>query len=215
MNLRASTNSAEGPDTIYIDFDDILCETALGLAEIARRDFGWRGEFHDITSFDLGASFSLTAAQTDELMERAHEPDVLLGFREVPGAVEGVRRLADAGRPIAIVTGRPAYTRPASEEWLTRHAVPFSTLTFVDKYRRTLAAGTEGVITLDALATMEFALAIEDAPLMVEFLLRRMTMPLIVLDRPWNATAVDALGACGRRLTRCASWDAIIREALG
>ena len=34
--------------TIYVDFDDVLCETALGLARIVEEEFGRKVAFEDI-----------------------------------------------------------------------------------------------------------------------------------------------------------------------
>jgi uncharacterized protein len=200
---------------IYMDFDDVLCETARGLLALAAREFGWRGRFEEIRSFDLDVSFRLKASELDRLMQLAHEPDELLGLEPVPGAAEGMRSLASAGREVAVVTGRPAWSREASSEWLRRHNVPHSALLFVDKYGR--ARGGDdgaGVMSLEDIRKAGFELAVEDAPAMLRFLAERTAVPLIVFDRPWNAEAVLGLNGPAARLIRCRGWSEISRRAV-
>ena len=48
---------AETP--IYVDLDDVLCETARGFLGLLQREFDRRVAFEDIRDFDLGVSFGL------------------------------------------------------------------------------------------------------------------------------------------------------------
>ena len=57
---------------IYIDFDDVLCETARNLAVLARELFGRTVPYEAISGFDLKAAFALSEAEIDRLMEHAH-----------------------------------------------------------------------------------------------------------------------------------------------
>jgi uncharacterized protein len=178
---------------IYIDFDDVLCETARGLADLAAELFGTRTAFEDIHSFDLGASFGLTAAQVDTLMHRAHMPDVLQAYAPVPGAAGVLSDWHGKGCVIDIVTGRPAATCDASRAWLERYAIPFNALVYVDKYGRNHAPhpGVD-VVSLEQLARMDYSLAIDDAPSMVTFLASSTPFPVAVLERPWNRSLKSA-----------------------
>ena len=46
--------------TIYVDMDDVLCETARGCLEIIERVFGKRVAYEQLTDFDLGNSCELS-----------------------------------------------------------------------------------------------------------------------------------------------------------
>lgn len=194
---------------VYIDFDDVLCETALAFTGLLEREFGKRVAFEEIHSFNLGHSFGLDDAQLAHLMEAGHQPAFLNALTPVPGALEGLRRWADAGVEIHIVTGRPASTAPACSAWLRAHAVPAARLVFVDKYgRHLLPGGTDPTLTLDALVQLEFALAVEDAPRMADYLARHTRWPLAVIERPWNRHAT--IGDNSARVSRCRDWSAIL-----
>ena len=85
---------------IYVDFDDVLCETARALSALAKEMFGRDVPYEDIKFFNLQKSFSLSDAQIEALMARAHEHDFLLGLEPTPGGVEAVRALC-SGEPVA------------------------------------------------------------------------------------------------------------------
>jgi hypothetical protein len=128
------------------------------------------------------------------------------------GAVEALARWTDAGYDVVVVTGRPPTTREPSLAWLERHAVPYGSLMFVDKYSR---YGGEhephAYLTLDRLCQEPFCLAVDDAPAMVEFLASRTSIPVAVFDRPWNAHLPERPGGNGRApVTRCRGWGDLV-----
>lgn len=198
---------------VYVDYDDVLCETARGLAAIAAREYGWRGRFEDVFSFDLGKSFGLETDCAQTLLDRAHEPATLMSLAPVPGSAEGLARLAAAGFEVCIVTGRPIGTRSPSVRWLQRHGMAFDELLFVDKYRRH-GEDSAGTLRLEDLALRRFHCAVEDAPSMIRFLTERTQIPVLLFERPWNAELEIALGATGFRLRRCPCWDDVVRHCL-
>ena len=122
--------------SIYVDMDDVICETGRGFLVLLEAEFGRRVEFEDVREFDLTKSFNMTQDEIEEFMERAHQPGFLGALPPMPGAVETIQAWAAEGYEIEVRTGRPPSTRACSEEWLKRHAVPFANLKFVDKYGR-------------------------------------------------------------------------------
>ena len=199
---------AEPTRRVYVDFDDILSETALGFAATLETLFGKRVAFEDIFSFDLGRSFGLSPEDTAELMCRMHTSEALLGLRPVPGARDGLRTWKEVGCEVHVVTGRPPATRPASEEWLQLHDMQYDELFFVDKYARNHPPhAEEQAITLDQLRAMRFCLAVEDSPVMIRFFAQEMDAPLVILDRPWNRQEAEE-----GRVTRCRDWCEILRR---
>ena len=195
---------------IYVDFDDVLSQTALALAGLLEREFGKTVAFDDIHAFNLSESFGIDAGELQHLMELGHQSDFLAGFEPVPGARAGLAHWAEQGYAVEIVTGRPAATFAASKDWLERHDMPFADLVFVDKYSRTLMPeGADRALTLDALYARDYVLAVEDAPHMAGLLLAHMTMPVAVMDRPWNLKHPIAEGPARERLFRCRDWAAL------
>ncbi len=194
---------------VYIDFDDVLCETARAFTGLLEREFGKQVAFEDIHTFNLGQAFDLDEAQIAHLMEAGHQPDFLETLAPVPGALDGLRQWAAEGVAIHIVTGRPARTEPSSRAWLHAYAVPHDALLFVDKYGRNLMpGGTAPTLTLEALARLDFALAIEDAPHMADHLARHTPWPVAVIERPWNRCAT--IGNGNGRVHRCRDWSEIL-----
>jgi len=195
--------------TVYVDFDDVLSETARRLADIVAERFGRRTPFEQIHSFDLGISFGLQPHEQDILIQLFHDADMLASIPPVAGAVEGLRAWAAAGCIVHVVTGRPPETHDASRAWLERHAVPYADITFVDKYGRG-HADVAGVrqMTLADLQACHFALVVDDSPDMVRLLANRPEIPIAVFDRPWNAQ----LGPVESQpnVVRCRDWTELL-----
>ena len=196
---------------VYVDFDDVLSETARALAAVSEREFGRHTAFEDIHTFDLSVSFGLNEAQTARLFELFHDGDILMDIVPVSGAVEGVRAWHDAGATIHIVTGRPPSTHAVSQAWLALHNVPYERLTFVDKFDRGHAhvPGVD-ILTRDELRECSFCMAIDDSPQAIRFLADHTRVPIIIFDRPWN----ESLGTLGddARILRCETWAHVLEQ---
>ena len=176
--------------TIYVDMDDVLCETARGCLEIVERVFGKRVAYEQLTDFNLGNSCELSSEQTAELYHIVHHPDELLRLQPVNGAIAVLNQWMAKGFEIAIVTGRPPATYEPSLDWLVREQVPYHSFTVVDKYGRFKTEETI-VVSLSELATKEFTFAVEDSPTMARYLAEQMKVPVKLLDRPWNRATVE------------------------
>lgn len=175
------------PRTVYVDMDDVLCETCLGLTQLLKAEFGRSVAYEDVQDFDLGKSFGLTPGELEVFMRRAHQPEVLAGLAPVTGARETLSAWSSREVEIAIMTGRPPSTRACTREWLDKHGIPFDSLRFVDKYGRFGAeADAEGSLTLSDLASMRFELAVEDSATTAVFLAENGVAPVVLFDRPWN-----------------------------
>ena len=68
------------PRRIYVDYDDVVTETARALAAQLLREGSWAPEFEDIREFDLHISFRLDNAAYDAFMARAHRDEELLAL---------------------------------------------------------------------------------------------------------------------------------------
>ena len=184
------------PLPIYVDLDDVLCETARGFLGLLASRFDRRVAFEEIHDFDLAVSFDLSPEELERFFDLAHRAERLEALAPIAGAIETVRGWVAGGHEVAVVTGRPPSSAQASRRWLARHRVPHRELVFVDKYGR--PGGAAGVLPLDAVGPEVYRLAVEDSLATARTLAAR-GLPVLLLDRPWNRGACD--GA-----TRCADW---------
>lgn len=176
--------------TIYVDMDDVLCETARRFLVIIEREFGKQVAYDRLTDFDFERSCDLTPSQRAKLYEIVHFENEILSIDPIPEAIDVLNDWAGAGYEIAIVTGRPPDTLAPSIEWLARFKVPYHSFTIVDKYGRFQTENTVG-LSLSELAAQKFCWAVEDSLPMAKFLAEEMKLPVALLDRPWNQGGAD------------------------
>ncbi|HEY2919127.1 MAG TPA: bifunctional metallophosphatase/5'-nucleotidase [Candidatus Binatia bacterium] len=191
--------------TIYVDMDDVLCQAARHFLVIVEREFGKRIAYEQLTNFDVGQSCGLQPDECEELYRIVHRPDELLSMAPVSDAIAVLERWEERGFEIAIITGRPPETFETSIEWLTKHRVPFHSLTVVDKYSRFPTEQT-GAMSLSELAARRFCWAVEDSLLMARYLAGEMKVPVALIDCPWNQTDTEHVG-----VGRYRHWQAIAK----
>ncbi len=188
---------------IYIDFDDVICETAKHITRIAKELFGIDLPYREMQFFNLQKVFELDDAQYDRLMEACHTPESLLAYEETPHAARVINKWIDAGHDVSVVTGRPFDAYEPSREWLDRHGLQRAPLFTVDKYGREKKFRSFSYgMTLAQLYGMQFDFAIEDSPDAFEHVLHFEGCRVAVFDRPWNRQAVLP----NERFTRCSGW---------
>lgn len=193
---------------IYVDFDDVLCETARELTALLQRSHGKSVTFDDMTSFDLGVAFGLNPEELSAFMIAANEPELIGLLKPIDGAIEALRKWQNQGCEIHVVTGRPHTTFEASRQWLERHAVPHSSLVFVDKYGR--HDPNENTIALSSISEIGFCFAVEDSPSLVHYLSVTLGIFVAVFDRPWNRD-LSTNGTPGR-IKRCHNWSEVVQN---
>ena len=194
--------------TIYVDLDDVLCETARHFLVIVAREFNKRIAYEDLTNFAIGSSCGLRPAETDELYRIVHRPDELMQMAPIDGAIATLQQWANNGYEIAIVTGRPPESYEPSLAWLTRHRVPYASFCMVDKYSR-FATDNTIAIRLDELAQQKYCWAVEDSLPMAKFPASRMELPVALIDCPWNRASADHAN-----VGRYADWPTLARQML-
>ena len=191
---------------IYIDFDDVICETALYFTKLAKELFGIELPYSEVQFFNLKKSFNLNDEQYDELMKAGHIPENLLAYAETPGASKTINKWIDAGAEVYVITGRPFDAYEPSRGWLDEHGLDRVPLKCVDKYgRENFNEGCTYSMTLNELYDMTFDLAIEDSPAAFEHVMHFENCKIAVFDRPWNKSAILP----DERFVRCDSWDSI------
>ena len=195
---------------IYVDMDDVLCETARGFTRLASEEFNREIAFEEIHSFHLGVSFRLSDEELSRFMIRAHEPDVLSGLTPVPGALDALRHWAAAGYEVAVVTGRPPKTQEITVDWLERMEAVYDRLVFADKYaHEEMRIDGRDALPFERLAETRFRIAIEDSATVGRRLAEELGFQVLLLDRPWNRQ-VDLTHTAGPEIVRCADWAEIM-----
>ena len=200
---------------IYVDFDDVICETARDLSALALRLYGIRVPYPAIRAFDLHEAFGLNDAQYHRLMAEAHSREFVLGYAETPGASATLNKWVDEDREVEIVTGRPFITAAASRDWLDAHGLARLPIIHVDKYGREPPSppGAPRALTLGEFALRRYDFAVEDSPPALKHLEGMEGGLTAVFARPWNARAPLA----SPQFVRCADWtevDALLRSRL-
>lgn len=193
---------------IYIDFDDVICETAEYFTKIAKELFGIDVPYRQVQFFNLQKSFDLSDAQYDELMEAGHTPENLLNYEETAGASRTINKWVDEGHEVFIITGRPFNSYEPSRKWLDGHQLERVPLFCVDKYgRETFGQDFIYNMTLEQLYSMTFDFAIEDSPAAFEHVLHFEKCKVAVFDRPWNRQVEFP----NDNFVRCEGWQEIDR----
>ena len=193
---------------IYIDFDDCLCETARHFSGFVKDLFGIDVPYERIRYFDLQRSFSLTDEQFEEMMIKAHSPEVLLTYEETPGAIETVNSWVDDGLDVSIITGRPYSAYEASRKWLDCHGLERVRLYCLNKYGRdSFIKDIDFSLEVEDYYKMHFDYAIEDSPSAFRFFEHLPDLKVMVYDRPWNQECEFP----GKNYYRCFNWEMIHR----
>lgn len=191
---------------VYIDFDDVICETGKYFTILAKRLFGIDLPYSQVQFFNLQKSFDLDDDQYNRLLTEGHFPENLLAYEETPGASETINKWANEGHEISVITGRPFDAYDASRKWLDDHGLKRIPLFCVDKYGREIFNHDASYsMTLNELYGMTFDFAIEDSPAAFEHVVRFKNCQIAIFDRPWNKNASFP----NENFVRCKSWNDI------
>ncbi|MBR4759240.1 MAG: 2-dehydropantoate 2-reductase [Lachnospiraceae bacterium] len=191
---------------IYVDFDDCLCETAKAFSTLVYDMFQIDVPYEDMYYFNLQKSFQLDDEQYTQLLEKGHEPDVLLSYEETPGASDVINEWVRKGHQVSIITGRPFNSFEPSRLWLDKHGFGGIKLYCLDKYgREQRMQYSDFSLKLEDYLQMKFDYAIEDSPSAFRFFDHLPDLNVLVFDRPWNRAAELP----GANFRRCIDWEEI------
>ena len=188
---------------IYVDYDDVLSDTTRICIQVANQMFGRNVSYEEVTSFNFQEVFDFTQGEFDDFMNAVHQPDILLSFEPIHGAIDVLNLWDEKGYKVYIVTGRPTSSYESSLEWLSQYHVPHHDFIMVDKYNRK-QMDERIAISMEEFSKMNFCLAIEDSLEMAEYLSHAMGKPVVLFDKPWNRSA-----KVNGNITRYKSWDQI------
>jgi len=195
-----------GTMRIYIDFDDVICETAKHFCCIAKELFDIDVPYQEVQFFNLKKTFDLDDVQYEELMKAGHLPRTLLAYEETPGASETINKWVDEGHEVSVITGRPFDSYEPSRRWLDEHHLERVPLYCVDKYgREQFTTDFTFSMTLEQLYSMTFDFAVEDSPAAFEHVLHFAGCKVAIFNRPWNVKAELP----NENFVRCGDWKEI------
>lgn len=191
---------------IYIDFDDVICETADYFTKLAKDLFDKDVPYKEVQFFNLQKSFDLSDNQYEELMRAGHFPENLLAYKETEGASGVINSWVDEGHEVSVVTGRPFNSYEPSRKWLDNHGLDRVPLFCVDKYgRENFNQDCTYSMTLADLYKLDFDFAIEDSPAAFEHVVHFENCKVAVFDRPWNKNVEFP----NNQFIRCFNWTEI------
>ncbi len=190
---------------IYIDFDDVICETARSFCELALSLFQIEKPYEEVRFFNLQKAFGLDEKQYKLLMAEGHTPETLSSYTETPGACKTINAWKNTGHDVKIITGRPFDCYEISRQWLDQHGLEEIPLFHVNKYgRETFYQDNEYNLSLEDMYRLDFDFAVEDSPSAFEHLSHFTHCEVAVFDRPWNQDAF-----LDKNYHRCRGWDEI------
>ena len=196
---------------IYVDFFFFFCETAAAFSDLAREMFDIDVPYEKMRYFNLQMAFDLNDEQYDELLRKGHENDVLLGFKETPGAVKVLNEWIERGDNVSIITGRPFSAYEASRMWLNNHGLKNVKLYCLDKYgRENFMKNSDFSLKLEDYYKMKFDIAVEDSPSAFKFFDHLPDIKVMVFDRPWNRETEPLKD----NFTRCFNWESIREKTM-
>lgn len=191
---------------IYIDFDDVICETARYFTILAKELFNIDLPYSQVQFFNLQKAFHINEEQYSELMLAGHIPENLLAYEETPDAVRVINQWVDEGHEVSIITGRPFDSYEPSRKWLDDHNLERVPMYCVDKYgRECFNQDFSYSMTLEELYKLHFDFAIEDSPAAFEHLLHFDKCKVAVYERPWNKQQKLPNAS----FVRCVNWREI------
>lgn len=192
---------------IYVDIDDVLCETAASLCGLAARGFDRHVDYENVHVFDLQQVFGLTDEEMKRFAVLSHEPECLKNFPLTEGAVEGLKAFRDSGAEVDILTGRPAASHRATEEWLQSVGLGDFHVEYVNKYGRSFLHNPDDppTVPLADLMKRRYDVAIDDSPVILKSLAEWKDTRVLVFDRPWNRSFELA-----SNMTRVVGWKGVL-----
>ncbi len=179
-NAKSNTMSLEAekilPGEMAFDIDGVIADTFRTFVHTARKQYGSRITYEDITDYDFRKIIDFDPQMADRIVQMILEDPLGSGIRPMKGAVEVLTRLSWV-TPLLLVTARS--DKDAIVKWIQN------------------ALGLEGehTVQLEATGTHE-----EKLPVLLEqgvkyfvedrldtcFLLQERLITPIVFDQPWN-----------------------------
>lgn len=125
-----------------------------------------------------------------ELQERARaftkNPESYRNLQPLPGARKSIRKIAQAGHPLYIVSARPKGAQEITEAWVHKY--------LRGDIKEVHTVGTSQKVHF--IEEMHPHLVVDDRPEIIKSL-QELGIPVVIFDQPWNVDKVDGPRAYG------------------
>ena len=198
-----------------IDCDDVLFDFVGGLADFHNRFYGTNLKRSDFWTYHFNEVIGRPNEETDRRVDEFLDSPYLDDIAPLPGAVEGVRRLKDAGNRLYAVTSRHERLAQRTEAMLDKcYPGTFSEVKF-SKNNYTSRGNQDALGKAEICYYLKVAFIIDDssdyatqcAKMFSDKIMMRNSRVLL-MDSPWNRD-FKLPGNAWR-----VGWDAIQRKAV-
>jgi uncharacterized HAD superfamily protein len=167
------------PTDIAFDIDGVFANTFCVFADWARRKYGYRFQYQDITEYEFMKVVQMDQQISEKILRALLDFPLESGIKPMDGAVRVLTRLSGSG-PILFVTARSG--RAPILKWI-RHYLPE-----VDTDYILVEATNTHEGKLPVLLKNRVRYFVEDR-LDTCYLLRQASITPVVYDQPWNRKA--------------------------
>ena len=164
------------PQEVAFDIDGVFADTFRLFVERAKKDYGYRFRYEDITEYDFATVIDIDERASDAIVQTLIDFPLESGIQPIDGSVKILTRLSQSG-PLLFVTARP--NRTPIMAWIRHH------LPQVDPNRIDLEATLTHRNKPDILREKGVRYFVEDR-LETCFLLQEHAISPIVFEQPWN-----------------------------
>ena len=164
------------PEQIAFDIDGVVADTFRTFVHKARREYGCRVRYQDITEYDFMKVIEIDEQVTLRIFRALLAEPIASGIKPVDGAVEVLTRLSHSA-PLLFVTARP--DRDAILEWV------YLNLPEVDAASIRLETTDTYADKLPILLEANIRYFVEDR-LDTCYLLEEASIVPIIYRQPWN-----------------------------
>lgn len=201
-----------------LDCDDVLFDFVSGLAEFHNKHYGTKLKRKDFYTYHFREILGCEAEEADERVDRFLDSPDFDRLLPLPGAVDGVNRLLEAGNGLCLVSSmyKRLYWRTAIQ--LNRHFLSYAFEGGIHLSRSSYTArGNDGLSKADICVKEKLDAIFEDSP---EYALEcaeqfsrcesMADAKVVLIDSPWNKDFKTPRNLAGRIVRT--TWDEIQRK---
>lgn len=162
---------------IVLDQDEVICSWVARILEWYNHDYGTSFTRQDVT--DYWAMENILGPQGKPFIRSCMRyPEFYRDLDPMPGAIDGVKKLIDAGHDVVIATAIPPSAGIAFHgklEWIRRNMPFFNTKNFIAIQRKSLLDGD---------------ILVDDGPHNIKEWIEKGAGEAWVFDSPWNKDVI-------------------------
>ena len=110
------------------DLDEIICDFTSTLLRITNEHFNLELTQNDLTEYNLGKVLGVEEKEARYVIDIASQDQHLSAMPVLLDGLTLIKKVKKTGCNVFIVTAREDSMRPATEQWLKKHKVPYDNL---------------------------------------------------------------------------------------